>query len=84
MTRVESIFFHSSVKIANLQNFFIVLEKNTFDWKKYISDIQWSSRMEAVEAIVKPYEVLVVYFDDLSLDDAVTSSLIRQLKHIVM
>lgn len=49
-----------------------------------MSDIQWSSRMEAVEAIVKPYEVLVVYFDDLSLEDAVTSGLIWQLKHIVM
>ena len=32
--------------------------------------------MEAVETIVKPYEVLVVYFDDLSLEDAVTSGLI--------
>lgn len=43
-------------------------------------DIRWLSRMEAVEAIVKSCEVLVVYFKDLSFEDATASGLVKQLK----
>lgn len=36
--------------------------------------------MEAVEAIVKCYEVLVVYFEDRSQEDVTASGIVRQLK----
>ena len=76
---IFSHFSHSSVRTANLKNVFTVLERKHIRLKK-IHDIRWLSRMEAVEAIVKSYEVLVTYFEDLSQQDVVATGLVKQLK----
>ena len=73
---IFSHFSHSSVRTANLKNVFTVLHIRLTK----IHDIRWLSRMEAVEAIVKSYEVLVTYFEDLSQQDVVASGLVKQLK----
>ena len=35
---------------------------------KKLYDIRWLSRVEAVEAVVKSYSDLVVYFDEAAVD----------------
>ena len=72
-------FSHSSIRTSNLQNVFAVLEKKYIRLKK-IRDIRWLSRVEAVEAVVKCYEALVVYFEDTSGTDIVAAGLAKHLK----
>lgn len=56
---IYSHFSHLSVKIANLKSLFGVLQQKYIKLKK-IHDICWLSRQEAIEAVVKSYQVLVL------------------------
>ena len=76
---IFSHFAHSSVRTANLKHLFVVLDKKYIRLRK-IHDIRWLSRLEAVEAVVKTYDVLVTYFEDLSDSDFVAAGLVKQLK----
>jgi hypothetical protein len=76
---VFSHFSHSSVRTSKLQNVFTVLEKKYIRLKK-IHDIRWLSRVEAIEAVVKCHDALVIYFEDLSEVDVVAAGLAKQLK----
>ena len=69
---IYSHFSHSSVRTANVKYLSGVLDKKYIRLRK-IHDIRWLSRLEAVEAVVKSYEVLVTYFEDLSSSDVVAS-----------
>ena len=65
--------------MENLKQVFSLLEKKHIGFRK-IHDIRWLSRLEAVEAVVKSYDALFVYFDDLSSSDVVAQGLAKHLK----
>ena len=48
---------------------------------KKIHNIRWLSRQAAIEAEVKTYEVLVLYFKNLSNSDVVAAGLVKHLKN---
>ena len=75
---IYSHFSHSSVHTANLKSVFTVFEQKYIRLKK-IHDIRWLSRLEAVEALVRLYDGLVIYFEDLSNTDVVAAGLSKQL-----
>ena len=67
---IYSHFSHSSIHLEKLKLVFAVLE-NKFVRLKKLYDIHWLSRVEAIEAVVKSYNALVVYFDEVAINDSV-------------
>ena len=76
---IYSHFSHSSVRLEKLKIVFSILEKKILRLKK-LYDICWLSRVEAVDAVVKSYSALVVYFDEAAVGDSTSSGLLTQLK----
>ena len=76
---IYSYFAHSSVRTERLMLVFKVLNKNFVRLQK-LFDIRWSSRLEAVRAIVGSYDALVTYFNDQSNEDVTADGIAKRLK----
>ena len=76
---IYSYFSHSSVRTERLKLVFSVLNKKFVRIQK-LFDIRWLSRLQAVRAVVRSYEVLVTYFEDQSNKDITADGIAKRLK----
>ena len=75
-------FDHSSVWMEKLKQIFVVLEKR-FVRVKQFHDICWLSRIEAIEAVSKSYNGLVLYFEE-GRSDALADGIAITTIHVML
>ena len=76
---IYSFFAHSSVRLERLKLVFNILDKKFVRLHK-LFDVRWLSRLEAVKAIVRSYEALVMYFDDQADKEVAAEGIAKRLK----
>ena len=79
---LKSIYSHfscSSNRVQHLKEIFELVERNFIRLRK-IHDIRWLSRYEAVNAIVKAYHPLLLYFENLSHTDVTAEGLANHMR----
>ena len=76
---IYSYFSHSSTRLERLKSVFNVLDKKFVRLQK-LFDIHWLSRLQALKAILRSYEALILYFDDRANEDVTAEGIVKRLK----
>ena len=66
--------------MEQLKEIFQIVERKFVKIHK-LYDIRWLSRYEAVQALVKAYDPLLLYFENISCDDSTAEGLAKQMRH---